>query len=125
MLWIDSVRSLAYLLDLWAQHAQLCDERLLLRREGLGWLQEPKRRLPDCGRFERRLGLQTLGALLRREKLLGGKPGGPLQPRVAFVGPDALQIGLAPRGLQFRRLQFCGRFERNAIRLCLCSSNGR
>src|SRR5439155_10910841 len=40
----EGVRSLASLLDLWAQPAQLCAERLWRRREGLWWLQEPKRR---------------------------------------------------------------------------------
>jgi hypothetical protein len=63
------VGSLASLLARRAQCAWRWDARLLLRCEGLWWLQEPQRCLPDGGRFARRLGLQTLGALFRRERL--------------------------------------------------------
>src|SRR6266849_1816249 len=44
------------------------------------------------------------GALGVGEKLLGSIPGGALEGRVGFIGPNALQIGFAPGRFQRRRL---------------------
>src|SRR6185295_5241760 len=38
------------------------------------------------------------GALFVGERFLGGVFRGPLQRRLILVGPDALQVGIAPRG---------------------------
>src|SRR5439155_15994923 len=44
-------------------------------------------------------------SLFGGEKFLVSVSGGALQRHVTFVRPDALQIGITPRGLQRRRLR--------------------